>query len=132
MAQSTRRRRKCLYCRGWFTPDHRKGGQQRYCSDERCRKASKATSQRRWLRKAENVSYFQGREHVDRVQHWRRAHPQYWRRKATPDGVALQDLIDTQAIEGTRKSGYVTQALQDLMARFPKWRLQGHAGDTLS
>jgi len=75
MARPRQLRRKCLCCRAWFIPDPRKRGQQQYCSKERCRKASKTASQRRWLCKSENESYFRGPEHVARVQRWRRDHP---------------------------------------------------------
>ena len=37
-----------------------KRDRQRYCSEGRCRKASKAASQRQWLIKSENKSYFTG------------------------------------------------------------------------
>src|ERR1700730_683984 len=104
MGRPRQRRRKCLCCRAWFIPDPRKHGQQRYCSEERCRKASKAASQQRWLCKSENGSYFHGPEHVDRVRRWRRAHPLYWRKKIAPEVLALQDLIDTQAYEAVGKS----------------------------
>jgi hypothetical protein len=128
MARPRERRRKCLCCRAWFSPDPRKRGQQRYCSDERCRKASKVASQQRWLRKSENEDYFHGPEQVDRVQRWRRAHPGYWRQKLARDGLALQDLIDTQAIEAVAKSVDAGGALQDVMAMLPRWRLQHPAG----
>ena len=128
MARPRRRRRKCPCCRAWFIPDLRKRGQQRYCSDERCRKASKAASQRRWLRKSENESYFHGPEHVDRVQRWRRTHPGYWRRRIAPAHPALQDLIDTQALEAAGQTGRISGALQDVMARLPEWQLQRRVG----
>ena|SRR5882724_3940243 len=128
MAQPRRRRRKCLCCRAWFTPEPRKHGQQRYCSDERCRKASKAASQQRWLLKSENESYFHGPEHVDRVRRWRRTHPRYWRRAIAAEGLALQDLIDMQPVDVPAKSGDVNRPLQDVMAKLPEWRLQHPAG----
>jgi hypothetical protein len=121
MARPRRRRRKCLCCRAWFTPDPRKRGQQRYCSEERCRKASKAASQQRWLSKSDNESYFHGPEHVDRVRRWRRTHPRYWRKRLAPEVLALQDLIDMQPIEAAGKFGAVNRALQDLMATLPRW-----------
>jgi hypothetical protein len=128
MARPGQRRRKCLCCRAWFTPDPRKRGEQRYCSEERCRKASKAASQRRWLLKSENENYFHGPEHVDRVRRWRVAHPRYWRRRGAPEGCALQDLIDTQAVDLPAKSDRVDHPLQDVMVRLPEWRLQHAAG----
>ena len=127
MARPRQRRRRCLCCRAWFITDPRKRGQQQYCSNERCRKASKAASQRRWLGKSENKSYFRGPEHVDRVQRWRRDHPGYWRLKSAPARAALQDLIDTQAIEALGQTGRIGEALQDVMAVRSRWRLQRSA-----
>src|SRR5882762_2764469 len=127
MARFRPRRRKCLCCRAWFTPDTRKRGQQRYCSEKRCRQASKGASQRRWLRKSENEGYFHGLEHVDRVQRWRRAHPGYWRRKAVPAFSALQDLIDMQALDTQGQTGHVNRALQEVMAMLSRRRAQRSA-----
>jgi hypothetical protein len=127
MARPRQRRRKCLSCNAWFTPDPRRRGRQRYCSEERCRKASKVASQQRWLHKAENESYFHGSEHVVRVQCWRRDHPGYWRRKIVPVRAALQDLIDTQALEAVHQIGCIDGALQDVMALHSRRRLQRSA-----
>jgi hypothetical protein len=124
MAQPKQRRRKCVCCRAWFTADPRKRGQQRYCSDERCRKASKAASQRRWMFKSENERYFHGPEHADRVRRWRRDHPRYWRRTMAPEGLALQDLIDTQVIDVPTKIRDVNRPLQDVMVRHRRESLQ--------
>ncbi len=126
MARPRQRRRRCLCCRAWFIPDPRKRGQQRYCSKERCRKVSKAASQRRWLRKSDNASYFHGPEHVDRVHRWRRDHPGYWR-KSAPVRAALQDLIDTQALEAAGQTGDIDGALQDVIAVRSRWRVQRSA-----
>jgi hypothetical protein len=127
MARPKQRRRKCLCCRAWFIADPRKRGQQQYCSKERCRKASKTASQRRWLCKSENEGYFRGPEHVDRVQRWRRDHPGYWRRTSAPARAALQDLIDTQPIETVGQTGDIGGALQDVMAVRSRWRVQRSA-----
>lgn len=91
-------------------------------------------SHRRWLRKPENESYFHGPEHLDRVQRWRRDHPGYWRRKSAPARLALQDLIDTQALEPMGQNGRIDAALQDVMAQRPRRTLErsplgGQRGD---
>jgi hypothetical protein len=44
-----RRRRKCKCCRRLFRIDPSNRRHQRYCSAPRCRRASKAASQARWL-----------------------------------------------------------------------------------
>ena len=127
MAQSRPRRRKCLCCRAWFIPDPRKHAQQHYCFEKRCRQASKAASQQRWLSKSENEGYFQGPEHVNRVQRRRGAHPGYWRRQAIPASPALQDLIDMQALEIQDQTGPISGALQEMMATLARWRVQRSA-----
>ena len=48
------RRRKCKCCLKLFRPDPCNRRHQRYCSAPRCRQASKAASQTRWLARAEN------------------------------------------------------------------------------
>jgi hypothetical protein len=45
-----------------------------------CRRASKAASQRHWLRKPANRNYFRDAANVQRVQQWRKDHPGYWKR----------------------------------------------------
>ena len=119
MAYPTRKR-KCPHCKGFFHPDYRNVGRQRYCSKPECRKVSKTESQRRWLDKPENRDHFKGPEHVERVRQWRLAHPGYWRRKApetskTPD--ALQETLtpqdyENQPVEASLSPGQ-NDALQD-------------------
>src|SRR6185295_11480098 len=64
-------------------PDPRNAKRQRYCERLRCRQASKAASQRRWLRKRGNGDHFRGENEVRRVQRWRDKHPGYWRKRAS-------------------------------------------------
>jgi hypothetical protein len=52
-------RRKCKCCLKLFRPDQRNRRHQHYCSAPRCKAASKAASQARWLAKPENEDYFQ-------------------------------------------------------------------------
>ncbi len=77
----TQSRRKCRCCRKFFMPDARTQDRQRYCSNPACRKASKTTSQRRWLSKNGNGDHFRGADEVRRVQLWRKDHPGYWKKK---------------------------------------------------
>lgn len=128
MARRGRRKHKCLCCKSWFTPDPRRREGQRYCSRMQCQRASKAASQQRWLRKSENEHYFQGPEHVERVQRWRRAHPQYWQKKEDHQYRLLQDVIDTQVVESKGDFGDINKALQDLIATIARQRLERHAG----
>jgi hypothetical protein len=71
------RRRKCKCCRRLFRPDPCNRRHQRYCSTPRCRRASKAASQTRWLRKPKNQAYFRDPWHVARVRAWRSRNPGY-------------------------------------------------------
>lgn len=89
-------RRKCLHCNAFFLPDPRNRKRQRYCSEEACRKASKAASQRRWAAKPENQNYHCGPSAVERVRRWRENHPKYWRKKPPPPEDALQDDCPSQ------------------------------------
>jgi hypothetical protein len=52
--------RKCHHCSEFYLPDRRNLHHQRYCSEPACRKQSKAESQRRWLQKPDNQTYFCG------------------------------------------------------------------------
>lgn len=110
---------KCLSCKKLFRADPRNARHQKYCSEPNCRKASKAASRCAWLAKPDNQDYFRGPENVVRVQAWRAAHPEYWRRPAgqrAQKPVALQDLCLTQAVEIAEDSQSMSQsALQDLL-----------------
>ena len=86
-------KRQCRHCMAFFDPNPRSAGRQRYCSKPECRQASKAASQRRWLKQPANRDYFKGSAHVERVRQWRKAHPGYWRRKGTERTKALQDAF---------------------------------------
>jgi len=95
MAQRIKRR-TCKHCGMVFLPDPRNATRQRYCSNYQCRKASKASSQKRWLEKPDNQDYFRGPDNVERVQRWRKDHPGYWRRKPKNKPTALQDSLILQ------------------------------------
>ena len=110
------RKRKCLHCRQLFRPDPRNAKKQEYCSLPECRKASKAASQRKWLKKPENQNYFRGPDNVNRVQEWRRCNPRYWRNRQTKE-EPLQDHSKagtTKVQEVAAQLNY--NALQDLLS----------------
>ena len=83
-------RRKCKCCLKLFRPDPRNRRHQRYCSAPRCKAASKAASQARWLAKPENHDYFQGPVHLARGQAWRARHPGYWRKSSRVPALRLK------------------------------------------
>jgi hypothetical protein len=129
------RRRRCLCCQKLFSRDPRLRQRQKYCSEPECRAASKQSSQRRWLGKSDNVEYFRGEQHVERVQAWRAQNPGYWRKPALigeplqemilaqlhdPVGklssLALQETRPVQATDSRERSGSLRDfALQDSM-----------------
>ena len=93
-------RRKCRCCKEFFAPEYRNAYHQSYCSRPDCRRASKATSQRRWLAKPANRDHFRGKENVQRVQEWRKAHRGYWRKKS--DRPNPTEVISAQGVESGR------------------------------
>lgn len=113
-------KRKCKHCHTFFLPDARNARHQQYCWKAGCRQASKAASQRKWLKKPENRDYFRGPENVRRVQQWRAVHPGYWRRKRSKSKTALQDLLTSQPAENNKDTDRLeSTALQDLLTAQP-------------
>jgi hypothetical protein len=108
--------RKCRCCNEFFVPDPRNVRHQLYCSEARCKSASKSASQRRWLRKPANRDYFKSPENVQRVQLWRKANPGYWKKRsappAKPQPAAPQPLAQSSPLvtQPTQSSG----TLQDV------------------
>jgi hypothetical protein len=98
------KRRRCLYCQRLFHCHPRTRAQQRYCSEPNCRAASKKASQQRWLGKPENQDYFCGLQHVNRVQAWREAHPEYGRGSLLRKGRPLQEMIKRQRLDPSRET----------------------------
>jgi hypothetical protein len=90
--------RECLHCKELFLPDAHNPGRQKFCGKTACRKASQAESQRRWLSQPGNTRYFRDEKNVERVQEWRQAHPDYWKRSPKP-AVALQEVCPSQVVE---------------------------------
>jgi hypothetical protein len=113
----THNRRKCRCCNVFFTPDARNPGRQFYCWAPDCRRASKAASQRRWLRKAANRNYFRDAANVERVQQWRKANPGYWKRSKSRSKQGQP--LETKALNpGTTSCNAIQRdlfALQDFV-----------------
>ena len=94
--------------------------EQRVCRNPECRSASKKASQGRWLTKPENRDYFRGPQNVKRVQLWREANPGYWRGKRKTGKDALQDPLNSQAVENnTDNINFEKDALQDFLIAQP-------------
>jgi hypothetical protein len=80
-----------VHCKELFLPDYRSAQRQRYCSKAECRKARKRELMRVWLAKPENQEYFRDAKNAERVRHWQKTHPGYWkntaryRRRTLPD-----------------------------------------------
>jgi hypothetical protein len=70
---------QCKCCRKLFRPDPRNRHHQRYCAAPRCRAASKAAGQARWLAAPQNRDYFRGPVNVARVRAWRARNAGNWR-----------------------------------------------------
>jgi hypothetical protein len=112
-------RRKCKCCQKLFRPDPRNRHHQRYCAAPRCRAASKAASQARWLAAPENQDYFCGPVNVARVKAWRSRNPGYWRKRRRA-GVAFQDRLLEQAIDSTnKKTNFAGPPLQEILSAQP-------------
>lgn len=96
------RRCRCLHCNELYTPDSRNRGRQRFCSAAVCRRASKRTSQARWLAAPANRDYFRGPANSERNRRWRRSHPGYWKRslssRTQQDPSFAQD-VDKQQLK---------------------------------
>jgi len=67
---------------------------QRYCAEPECKRASRTRSQKRWLSKPENRDYFAGPASTERVRQWRKANPNYWKKRKPVNKAPLQDLMD--------------------------------------
>lgn len=114
-----RKRRKCKHCKQLFWPDYRNAKRQRHCQKPECRKAAKAESQKKWLKKPENTDYFKGPDQVERVRQWRKDHPGYWRKRPFSQN-ALQDRcrenVNKKQVD---TSNFVNDALQDYCMEQP-------------
>ena len=115
-----RKRKRCCNCKRLFEPDHRNRDRQKYCNKPECRKASKASSQKKWLRKPENKNYFKGPVNTQRVKEWRKRNPGYWKRSSINKEDALQDPINGQVIDINKNtSDFAGIALQDFLTVQP-------------
>jgi hypothetical protein len=76
--------------------------------------ASKKASQQRWLGKPENLDYFCGAQHVNRVQAWREKQLSYGR-ESPIRSRPLQETIVRQPTEGSKETADL--ALQEMIRR---------------
>jgi hypothetical protein len=94
-----RKKRNCLHCNELFRPDPRNTYHQTYCSKPQCRNASKAAAQRKWLSSSKGKEYFSGKDNIERMQKWRKDHPDYCKRTREKPAKPLQDLLNSQYLE---------------------------------
>jgi len=114
------KRKRCRNCRRLFVPDHRNRNRQKYCDNPECRKASKAASQKKWLSKPENSSYFKGDENTQRVQEWRKNNPDYNKMHRRIRDISLQDPLNKKHLENTTDTyQFTNKALQDSLTTQP-------------
>ena len=121
MKRLSAKQAKCRCCGKLFILDPRNVSRQHFCERSICRKASKAASQRRWLRKRGNGDHFRGEGEVRRVQRWRESHPGYWRNRRTSDQTQMPTAeLDTMVQESRNAPGNDLGTLQDsFLARDP-------------
>ena len=94
----TPERRICRNCHEPFIPNWRNRHRQWFCQKPECRKASKTSSHKSWLKN--NPKYFRGYEHAERIQGWRQANPERvrtLRARAKKARLKEADRADTQA-----------------------------------
>ena len=101
-------RRRCFNCGSQFEVNPRIGRKHRHCAAPACRRASKRTSQERWLRKPENAGYFKGPANALRAKLWRAANP----KKRTQTQRTMQRLMDPALAAALKSCG-----VQDLNER---------------
>lgn len=108
---------KCQHCGELFAVDARNRGRQWYCRKEPCRKASKADSQRRWLKQPGNADYFRGAANAERVRAWQAAHPGYWKKRRRKARAVLQETSNAQVAVNLRNTIQdKVPVLQDVLA----------------
>lgn len=108
---------KCQHCGEMFVVHPRNRGRQRYCTKVPCRKARKAESQRRWLKRPANKDYFRGADNAERVRAWQAAHPGYWKKRRRNRSEVLQDRLNTQdAVQQAIADQDGELVLQDILA----------------
>lgn len=111
---------KCLHCGEFFEPDARNRARQRYCRKEPCRRASKAASQRAWLKKPGNEDYFRGADNAARARAWQAGHPGYWKQRSEKRPVVLQEASNEQRVGGSKVPAADERVvLQDLFQSQP-------------
>ncbi len=96
-------------------PDARHFRDQKYCTKDACRRASKSASQRRWLLSAKGAEYRDPAESKRRVRLWRALTPGYWKRTVPKVASALRETMTTEPVVNEElNAGLVPAALQDM------------------
>jgi hypothetical protein len=74
------RKLKCHCCQQWFLPNPKAAFRQKYCSRPRCKRVSKAASQKKWKDKPGNRKLADPAKEQERVRRWRAGKSKHWRR----------------------------------------------------
>lgn len=122
--------RNCLNCKCLFDPDYRHRHNQFYCTKPACKKVRQAANLQRWRERPENQDFWRAPWNIERVQTWRIAHPEYWKRvkrkQGAGRGVALQNsmksaqVLDWKLNDGSPTGDCVTKrVLVDLKTQDP-------------
>jgi len=112
----------CQRCGERFVPDFRNRYRQRFCRDPKCRKASKAESQRKWLERTPD--HFRGPANVKRVQDWRRAHPSHPRPAVRKASRSSTDTAVGRATSGNPSPASTSSASEEASLQDPCGSLQ--------
>lgn len=95
------RKIRCKHCMEYFYPDNYNRHHQRYCcKDDKCRKASRAASSKKYRKKKTEDAPFRQKE-SERVKVWQRKKPDYWKKpkkraKKSTENEVLRDFAQAE------------------------------------
>ena len=109
---------RCLHCHRLFTPDKFNQHFQKYCTNEKCRHASKIASRRKCRNQPENKTPEKRKEESARVKKWQLDNPNYWKNKKNAkkdSGISvLRDIAQVQSPDVLRDIAFIKTAASGL------------------
>ena len=87
---------------------------QRFCRKPECRKARNTLAHRAWL--SRNPDHYKGSTNVERVQEWRKEHPEYLRKRR----VRKKRRNAQTPLQHTQQAANPHDSLQELLRALPK------------